>query len=317
MMHYKGLINTKPLFILNLLEESREEYEDSLIAMLYYDMYKSDILKGEKSKISKLKLNSYSEDILTEDEFKKIKDEVSPLLDILLGTYYNIEDNMYHPFGLYKRTRDISHKIGTHYYIGLEDNTLPKLNDVRYNKLSKENKKKYKWNAYSLHDDNMYPLVITDHVELITPEKGKDKWESMRDWSFEYCRKQLSKNLKFNVLNIMQQTIYSETKTYSNQNKLNWEALKPSLSDLAGNKVIAQDHHIVFGGFNPYRYASNGTIDGIDLAKSQGRYRSTKILKNRIGEDQIEIPWYFDGAVGEWKELNFDKLQQFYNLCNI
>ena len=83
------------------------------------------------------------------------------------------------------------------------------------------------------------------------------------------------------------------------------------------NKIVAQDHHIVLGAFNPFRYASNGTVDGVDLAKSNGRYRSTKILKNRIGEDQIEIPWYFDGAVGAWNEISLKNIDAFYQMCNI
>lgn len=318
MAHYTGKINNRPLFILNLLEESFEEYEDSLITMLYYDMFKSSILKGDIKKISKLRLNSYDRDLLTDDEFKKIKEKVSPLLDVLLKEYYDIEDNIYNPYGLYVRTRNISRKIGTHWYTKLMiEDDIPDITYNEYKVLSKENKVKYKWKRFELEDDNLHPLIITDHIELLSAESGKDKWQSIRDWSFEYCRKQLSKNLKFNILNIQQQTVYSENKTYSNTNRLNWEALKPSLADLAGNKVIAQDHHIVLGGFNPYRYASFGKVDGIDLDKSNGRYRSTKILKNRIGTDQIEIPWYFDGTVGDWKELDLNNLEEFYRICNI
>lgn len=93
--------------------------------------------------------------------------------------------------------------------------------------------------------------------------------------------------------------------------------IKNFYDNKSDNKLVAQDHHIVLGAFNPYRYSSTGIIDEIDLERSNGRYRSTKILKNRIGIDQVEIPWYFDGTVGDWRELNWDKLDIFYKLCNI
>ena len=151
----------------------------------------------------------------------------------------------------------------------------------------------------------------------MNPEKDKTLHQTLSDWSFIYGRRNMSKNWKWNIINIMQSTVYSETKTYSYKNELNWEALKPSLADIGDNKMVAQDHHVVLGGFNPYRYSSTGKIDGIDLDKSNGRYRSTKILKNRIGIDQVEIPWYFDGMVGDWKELNWNELDNFYKMCNI
>lgn len=316
--HHLGNINTKPLFILNLLEESIEEYEDSLITMLYYDIFRKEILRGEMKKISKLRLNSYTEKTLHDDEFKRIKERVSPTLDILLGKYYRLEDNVYNAYGLYKNARNISYEIGTHYYTKLiQSDSLPDITYKEYNKLHKDIQKKYKWQKYSLTDEDVHPLVITDHIARLSPEKGENPHETLNNWSFNYCRKNMSKNWKWNVLNIMQQTVYSENKTYSNRNELNWEALKPSLADLDTNKIVAQDHHIVLGAFNPYRYASNGEVDGIDLSKSNGRYRSTKILKNRIGEDQIEIPWYFDGQVGVWKELNWKELDKFYKMCNL
>jgi hypothetical protein len=316
--HYTKKINTKPLFMLNLLEESIEEYEDSLVVMLYYDMFKSSILDGKIKKISRLKLNSYENDILTDDEFKRIKEKVSPLLDILLKEYFILEDNIYNPYGIYSKVRDISRKLGTHTYTKLyEDDNLNDITWEEYNKLPKDIKKKYKWKSYTLHNDELYPWVITDHVARLQKENDKTLHETLSDWSFTYCRKNMSKNWKFNVLNILQQTVYSENKTYSYKNELNWESLKPSLADIDTNKLIAQDHHIILGLFNPYRYASFGKVDGIDLDKSNGKYRSTKILKNRIGIDQIEIPWYFDGTVGDWKEINWQELDNFYKMCNI
>lgn len=319
--HRRGDMNNKPLFILNLLEESVEEYEDSLISMLYYDYFKKDILAKKTNKISKLKLNSHTKDILTDDELKRIKEIISPVLDELLKEYFIIEDNVYNAYGLYKKARDISNDIGEHTYTKLyKDDTIPDISLKEYKDLKESDPKlyeRYKWGSYKLNDPNIHPIVITDHIARLNPEKDKTLHETLNDWSFNYCRKILSKNLKFNVLNIMQQTVYSENKTYSNRNELNWENLKPSLSDLDSNKIVAQDHHIVLGAFNPYRYASNGTVDGIDLAKSNGKYRSTKILKNRIGEDQIEIPWYFDGAVGDWKEISLKNLDTFYQMCSI
>lgn len=318
MAHMNGKINTKPLFIKHLLEESIEEYEDSLISMLYYDHFREDILRGKTGKISRNRLNSYEKDILTEEEFKKIKEIVSPVIDKLLKEYYILEDGIYHPYGLYDHVRSISYDIGTHYYTKLhKEDSLPDIDIHQYNELPDTIKKKYKWSRYKLYNNDLYPVVVTDLISRLNAEKDKTVHQAISDWSFQYCRKILSKNLKFTILNVGQQTVYSENKTYSYKNELNWEGLKPSLADLGDNKQIAQDHHIILGLFNPYRYASFGKVDKIDLDKSNGRYRSTKILKNRIGIDQIEIPWYFDGTVGDWRELNWENLEEFYRICNI
>lgn len=319
--HRRGDINNKPLFVINLLEESIEEFEDSLITMLYYDYFKKDIIAKKLNKISKLKLNSYSKDILTDDELKKIKEVISPVLDELLATYFVLEDSIYNPYGIYRHARDISNQIGVHTYTKLyKDDTIPDISLKEYSAIKISNPQlyeRYKWGSYTLIDNNIHPIIITDHIAKLSNEKENTPHQTLSDWSFNYCRKIISKNWKWNVLNIMQQTVYSENKTYSFKNELNWENLKPGLSDVGTNKEIAQDHHVILGAFNPYRYASNGTVDGVDLAKSKGRYRSTKILKNRIGEDQIEIPWYFDGAVGAWNEISLKNIDAFYQMCNI
>jgi len=316
LQHHLKKTNTRPLFIVNLLEESYEEFFDSIVVMLYYEMFKSAIHTKNRRIIDKLILNSHSKELLTDDELKDIEEKIIPFAENIIKNYYRIDDNTYNAFGLYKRAREYSYKLGTHYYIRLDEQGITLTFD-EYSKLPKKKQAEYKWNRYEQKDKDIFPIVITDHVSRLHPEKEKTLHQTISDWSFNYCRKNISKNWKWIVWNISQQTVYSENKTYSYRNELNWEALKPSLSDIGDNKLLVQDHHISLGIFNPYRYASNGEIDGIDLEKSNGRYRSTKILKNRIGEDQIELPWYFHGAVSDWSEINLKKIDKFYERCKI
>ena len=314
-LHYNNKVNTKPLFIVNLLEESIEEFEDSLVVMIYYDYYKKDISEKKFKKINKLKLLSYTEEYLTEEEFERVQ-KIIPLVRKFIDLYFNLEANIYNAFGLYKRVRDIARNIGTFYYEPLlEASTLPKITYKELIKLPKVKQEEYKFSSYQINDEELFPIVITDHLELLSPEKGEDKWTSMRNWSFEYGRKQISKNFKFNVINILQATAESQKKEYDYKGNLNFEKLKPSLDAISANKVIAQDHHVVFGVFDPYRYAVTGLVDGIDLGKTEGQYRSNTILKNRIGPNQREIPMYFDGSCSIWKEIDENNLDEFYKLC--
>ena len=317
--HKEGKINSKPLFLINLLEETKDEFEDSLVGMLYYDKYKKDIFNKKIKKISKLKLNSYTEEFLSDEELLRVT-SISNDLDSILADYVILEDNIYNPTGLYYKVRDISRTIGTHYYTHLipkDTLNLDYISHTEFSELDKIEQLNFKWSHYTKNDPDVYPVVITDHIARLYPENGESLRETMAKWSFEYCRKQISKNMQFSVINIMQQTVYSESKSYSFKNELNIEGLKPTLADLGDSKTVAQDHHVVLSIFNPDRYMTDGDVDGIDMARANGRYRSVIINKNRIGPDQAEIPFYFDGQVAAWNELDKSNIDTFYIIAKI
>lgn len=76
---------------------------------------------------------------------------------------------------------------------------------------------------------------------------------------------------------------------------------------------------MVIGLFAPDRYE----IDrhrGYDVKRMQDSYRSISILKNRYGVSNLRVGMYFDGAVGEFRELpqpkDIETMNKVFDLIN-
>lgn len=282
--------NIKLKFIVFLLEESKEEFIDSLISGLLW--------REKKIAVDPLELKSMKKTPLSNVILKAI-DEITPLLEEILSIC-ELFDNHYNPTGMYKAVRNYAHTNGKVVY---EEREF-----IHREENGSESKEKVNvFKEYIPNDPNEYVFVISDHISLLQEERnavtGKmmDLRETMEYWSFNYCRKQISKNFNYIVINVQQQVQSSDLQEFHRGSTI-IEKLKPSAASLADCKTTYRDHLVVLGLFNPGKHNIE-SYEGYDLTQLKNSFRSVIILKNRIGRDGLEAPLWFKGSSTYFKEL--------------
>lgn len=272
------------------LEESKEEFIDTLIVAHLFEKYHINI--------DVLELNSMYDKELDSSIIKKIEESKEYFEDLF--SYIEVIDSVSNPFGIYKYCRQYSNENGDHFWTQLKlknENNRKFISHEEYESLTKEGKKEWKYSHYTPNDPNEYVIVLTDHISLLQPENNTTLHQTMSKWSVDYCRKQITKHWKYTIVNIQQQAAASENVEHYKASKL-----EPSLDNLGDNKLTQRDALVVIGLFAPYRYKLN-TYLGYDITKLKDNFRSLLILKNRIGRPNLNLGLYFDGAVNKFKEM--------------
>jgi len=259
------------------LEESIDEFIDSLIIMMLYLKYNVSI--------GRMELNSFKKKPLSREMLEKIKN-VSKYVEEIMQ-FIDVVDNIHNPTGAYKYLRNYSEKVGKHHYKQVEF-----YDDVKKRKYLQE-----VYSHYEQDDPETFELVVVDHVSLFSPEGGLDHHKSLGRWSVDYCRKQITKNWNWSIINVQQVAMSSD-----NNDAFKIGRLEPSISDLGNNKELARDDMLIISLFDPLRYDLK-RHNGYDLREIGKAYRSLGILKNRYGESDKKIGLYFNGATGQFKEL--------------
>jgi replicative DNA helicase len=264
------------------LEESKEEFMLSLI---------SNRLKVQHDiSMSVLDLQNYSVGKFNENTLEKIEECQEYFED--LEKYLVVEDSIYNPTGIYKYVRDYSEKNGTHHY----------------KTLNIQGKDEKVYSHYIPNNPNEFVIVITDHISLLQEEKDgvtgqmMNKHQTITKWSADYSRKQITKHLKYAVVNVQQQSADKEKMQFTNQGQSIESKLEPSLDGLADNKLTQRDALVVLGLFAPDRYEIRKHL-GHDIVKLKDNYRCLKILKNRLGRPNLKKGLFFDGETNTFKEL--------------
>lgn len=85
----------------------------------------------------------------------------------------------------------------------------------------------------------------------------------------------------------------------------NISAVEPNIGSIGKNKVIAQDFHVLWALFNPWRYniLTYPNTKGYNVDILRNKFRSLNLLKNSIGEMAPRLGLYFDGSKGTFEEL--------------
>ncbi len=259
------------------LEEPKEQFIDELILQQLNVKYNINI--------DRLTLNSMYEKSLSKDILDKI-DTVTNEVEAILE-HVDIVDTIKNPTGIYNYIKDYSNKIGTHHYKTISINGV----DTKV------------YSHYEQNDDT-FVLIVVDHVSLLSPERDgmtKQKLslhETMSKWSTEYCLGQITKHMKFSVINVQQLGMSSDDVNHFKANKL-----EPSIDKAANNKEILRDCHLILSLFAPDRYEL-AVHDKYSITKLKDRYRSMKVLKFRFGRSNIKVPLLFQGAIGKFSELD-------------
>lgn len=289
-------IGIKAKIIWFALEESKEMFILSLISHQLRERFNLTI--------PVIDLLSYRDTPVSADILKKIdmcREDVEAIMSIV-----DIVDTISNPTGLYKYVRD-NHllKTGTvtkKKIITRDDNGNPQEEEIPDKYIS----------------DGTWYIVVTDHIGLIEGEKGAEKvHEAMTKWSGKYTRKMLCNFYGCTVVNVQQQAADNEKMQFTRDGLSIEQKLEPSLSGLGDNKLTQRDHLVVMGLFAPVRYEIMAH-NRYNTAILKDHYRSLSILKTNIGETNIKVGLYFDGACNSFYELphpleDRDELEKVYN----
>jgi len=221
----------KPHFLLFLLEETRNEFIDSLFSMLLYENY--EIV------VDSLTLNSEYKYLLSPDIIEKL--EALQIQAEYIMSFITIEDSIYNPTGCYKYAKTKSIEWGIHYYSKMYDSTklIPYSEYILLNTIEKE---EYKYSHYTPNDPEQIVFLVCDNMNLFNEENNLTQHQTIGRWCKDYCRKQISKHWNWVIINVMQQSAESEKQQFSLMTgKSVVTKLKPSLEGLGNNKESQRD----------------------------------------------------------------------------
>ena len=279
-------VSLKTKIIIALLEDTKEMFVDRLYSMVIYDKF--------NIKLPGFSLQSMSKPL--DRKLIPIINEAEKDVNLILEDC-EIIDSVYNPTGVYKWCRSISNNHGEHLY----ENKIFKNDDG-----TEYTQKVY--TGYKQNDDTHF-ILIFDNLNNLAEEKheGKmlSKLETINLWSRDYCRLQITKHWKWTVLNVIQQAADSEKQQFDFKGNTIIEKIKPSLDGLGNSKECQRDHFVIFGWFAPARFGieSYPIDNGYDIEVMGDNFRSMIVLKSNLSQSNVEIPFYFDGAVSRLKEL--------------
>lgn len=268
--------------------------EDKIAQMVCNKIY-----KDHKIITSTETIRSYFQDGILSNELLAI---IEGYRDYFKWVNEHVEfiDHIRNPFGIYKEMRKWAQQNGKFYLDGVE--ALP---GERYD-------------TYVPDDPFLYTIVITDHVSLLTPERGEELWDAMFKFSSEYCLK-MRDNFKFTVVNIQQQAGDQEKQQYTFKGESIVDKLRPSQDGLGDCKLTQRDCDLMFGLFAPHRYKIK-KYEGYDITRFGEHYRELSIVLNRRGRGSLNLDLLFHGAANVFKELpspqELDRISKAYELAN-
>lgn len=259
------------------LEQSKEEKIQELLS--------NRIFTHTGKIISPSKMESMFDNYILDDETAKKLDDLDQEFAEFEKTVTYIDD-IRNPFGIYKYMRDFFQKNGT----------------VHEKEIIIDGNKEKVFDYYEPNDPDLYTIVITDHLSILTPEKGSSLHESMTKFSSVYCIN-LRNMYGATIVNVQQQAADQEKQQFNQiTGQTNIDKLKPTPDGLGDNKLTGRDCNLLIGLFAPHRYGVK-SYNGYDLERLQNNYRELSILFNRNGSADLTTDLYFNGAVNVFEEL--------------
>ncbi len=259
------------------LEQSKEE---KILAAL-----SNKVFEDTNKIVSPSKMLSVFNNYKLEDGIINMLDNYDSFFQ-MYEQYVEYIDNIRNPFGIYQYCREFYKNNGT----------------ILTKNITIDGKTENVFDRYIPNDPDLYVIIITDHLSLLSPENGKTQHESITNFSSNYCIK-LRNLYGATVVNIQQQAAAQEMQQFNQiTGKTIVEKLKPSADGLGDNKLTARDCNVLLGLFAPYRYGIS-TYNEYDIERLQDNYRELSVLFNRGGESSITTDLYFNGAVNHFNEL--------------
>lgn len=155
--------------------------------------------------------------------------------------------------------------------------------------------------VYTPNHPNTVVMPIEDHLGITRLEKP-----------FTYKKEAIDKVSEYNQIfrdlyGYSPVAVSMLNRTLSNPTFTKMESFEPTIDEVKESGRPGEDADVVISLFDPLRHR---TVDSkydaekfMDNATGAKYFRSTKILKNTYGEDDIRIGMAFMGATGMFKEL--------------
>lgn len=279
---YKELLGTKNEFNLKIfyfcLEETREQFIDSLISSFLYTKYNIEIDYAT--------LNSFNNPMDSD-----ILHKISTLADdfLIIEKVLNVVTNVTSPHGIISIIRKYAHENGL--FFNGEDVVAPG----------------EEFTHYLPNDPDERVIIITDHINLLSAD-GKKVHELMEQHCTQHMLHECVNTYKYSVCDVHQQAAEGENAEY---NKFMKNAA--SLAGLGDNKKVQRNYQVVFGLDMPQRYDIMKHA-GYDLTrfKDSSGYRGLTLLKNRFGRPRVRFGlWFKPQAImfetlEEQSKINYD-----------
>lgn len=232
---------------------------------------------------------------LTEDELEIVYDTLPELEELFSKiTWHWTPQN---PTGLYTewwKTMSNKGKFTTVPYIDDDGNTKDRITG---------------WTAYNKEE---YNIVVLDHLALGKIERGFTLKQNI-DKISEYivgCRNMF--NMTFYIVAQFNQGLSSVERL-----KFKGADISPQQTDFKDSTSPYQDADIVMGLMNAYKMDLetnlnyNIKVDGFPC-NLKGKYRLLKVIKNRLGQDNISIGLYTKPEAGYFEELPKEMTSEDY-----
>jgi hypothetical protein len=249
-----------------------------------FKLYKDYGLYTNVNQLQSIGENKCNQELF--DKYCETRDYFEVLEDII-----TIHDETINPYGIYKELNSYA----------LANGKEVKKDKHIFDNSTGEIKETIKvFDHYVPNNPNEYVLIIIDHISLINTEKGKDLHESITKLS-SHDLITLRNRFGYIPVVIQQQASDKEKQQFTFKGQSIESKLEPSLDGLGDNKLTQRDANLVLGLFAPNRYGIE-EHKGYKITQLQDYYRNLSVLKNRDGIAHINVPLYFHGASGFFKE---------------
>ncbi len=226
------------------------------------------------------KINGFGDNRLTPEELEMVDAEIEYIEDLFSRIHFRF--NPMHPTAVFMDLFKFAESIGKFTYTFFTDSE------------GKENKTV---KGYVANDPEAYVLVVMDHIALLGDEekldlKGKiDRMSKHFVWLRNIC------GHTFFVLSQFNSALNSVERI-----KFKGVDLSPGQSDYKDSGCPYADSDVAMGIFNPWKLDIKES-DGYNLQLLQSWYRQIKIIKSRIGFDNITIGTVFNARSENFIEL--------------
>lgn len=152
--------------------------------------------------------------------------------------------------------------------------------------------------GYKENNEDLYTIIIVDHLALTRREKGLSLKENIDKLSQHMV---FFRNIcRFTPVLVSQ---FNREMGKIERMKFSGEQLQPTLEDFRDTSDPCQDASIVMGMFNPTIFPHLRTHMGYDLVKIGKSYRSLHILASRNTESGVNLSLLMEGKTGMFREL--------------
>lgn len=175
-------------------------------------------------------------------------------------------------------------------------------------------------NKHKIHNPDFYYIVVIDNLASL----DTSGYSTLKECIDDLCKNILNKYKKSHLIIpvvIQHQNADSEQVHYNQKGEINLHKIKPTLSGLDGSTATQKFATDVVALTNPFKFGVKKYFNW-NIEAWGDKIRFLSMLKARGGGNQMMIPMYFNGKIGEYQEIihtpeEFESTPNLYTKYNI